>query len=78
MCRRRCTPAARPPAASSSTGCATATAYAERSEVREHPVTEDGVVLKANIFRLIARRLDHRVETYGWRLEEHDGYCSSS
>lgn len=50
-----------------------ATAYAERSEVLEHPVTEDGVVLETDTFRLLARRLDHRVETYGWRLEEHDG-----
>ena len=50
-----------------------ATAYAERSEVLEHPVAKDGVVLETPAFRLIARRLDHRVETYGWRLEEHDG-----
>lgn len=50
-----------------------ATAYAERSEVLEHPVSEDGVVLTTDRFRLIARRLDHRIETYGWRLEEHDG-----
>lgn len=50
-----------------------ATAYAERSEVREHPVAEDGVVFETDRFRMIARRLDHRVQTYGWRLEEHDG-----
>lgn len=30
-------------------------------------------MLETDSFRLIARRLDHRVETYGWRLEEHDG-----
>ena len=50
-----------------------ATAYAERSEVIEHPVEQDGTVLATPGFRLIARRLDHRVETYGWRLEEHAG-----
>ena len=48
-----------------------ATAYAERSQVLEHPVAENGVVLQTPTFRLIAQRLDHRVETFGWRLEEH-------
>ncbi len=50
-----------------------ASAYAERSEVVEHPVTDDGVVLETPRFRLMARRLDHRVPTVGWRLEERDG-----
>lgn len=50
-----------------------ASAYVERSEVLEHPVAEDGVVLEAPGFTLSARRLDHRVPTYGWRLQERDG-----
>ena len=50
-----------------------ASAYAERSEVVEHPVATDGVVLETSRFRLMARTLDHRIETLGWRLEEHDG-----
>lgn len=50
-----------------------ATAYSERSEVLEHPVEQDGTVLETPGFRLIARRLDHRVDTYGWRLEEPAG-----
>jgi ribonuclease Z len=50
-----------------------ASAYAERSEVLEHPVAQDGPVLETPDLRLVARRLDHRVETYGWRLEEREG-----
>jgi ribonuclease Z len=42
-------------------------------EVREHPVSSDGVVYDGPRFMLQARALDHRIETYGWRLQEHDG-----
>lgn len=50
-----------------------ASAYAERSQVVEHPVSADGVVLETPALTLTARRLDHRVPTYGWRLQERDG-----
>lgn len=42
-------------------------------EVREHPVAGDGVVDTWPGLRLEARALDHRVATYGWRLQEPDG-----
>jgi ribonuclease Z len=42
-------------------------------EVREHPVSGDGVVDTWPGLQLHARALDHRVETYGWRLQEPDG-----
>ncbi|MGH3332497.1 MAG: ribonuclease Z [Nocardioidaceae bacterium] len=42
-------------------------------EVREHPVNADGVVYDGPGFTLQARALDHRIETYGWRLQEYDG-----
>lgn len=42
-------------------------------EVREHPVSDDGVVYDGPGFSLQARALEHRIETYGWRLQEHDG-----
>ncbi|GAB2735088.1 ribonuclease Z [Nocardioides pakistanensis] len=42
-------------------------------QVREHPVAGDGVVDIWPGLRLEARALDHRVETYGWRLQEPDG-----
>lgn len=41
-------------------------------EVREHPVSGDGVVAAGTHLALQARALDHRIETYGWRLEEPD------
>ena len=50
-----------------------ASAYHESSAVRPHPLTDEGVVARARTYRLVARRLDHRVETFGYRLEEPDG-----
>jgi ribonuclease Z len=42
-------------------------------EVREHPVATDGIVDTWPGLTLHAAALRHRVETYGWRLEEPDG-----
>jgi ribonuclease Z len=42
-------------------------------EVREHPVSGDGLVDTWPGLELRAAALDHRVETYGWRLQEPDG-----
>jgi ribonuclease Z len=42
-------------------------------EVREHPVSGAGLVDTWPGLALHARALDHRVETYGWRLEEPNG-----
>src|SRR3954469_19147137 len=42
-------------------------------DVREHPVAEDGPVDDWGTLSLHARALDHRVDTYGWRLQEPDG-----
>ena len=50
-----------------------ASAHERLVAVREHPVTHDGVVHDGRRFALHARALDHRVETYGWRLQEPDG-----
>jgi ribonuclease Z len=44
-----------------------------RPSVRAHPVPGAATVADAPPFRLIARPLDHRTETVGWRLEEPDG-----
>jgi ribonuclease Z len=41
--------------------------------VREHPVAGNGIVHDGPQLTLEARALDHRVETYGWRLRERDG-----
>jgi ribonuclease Z len=50
-----------------------ASAAAEGPEVREHPVSADGIVDRWPDLVLSAAALDHRVPTYGWRLEEPDG-----
>jgi ribonuclease Z len=50
-----------------------ASAAADGPEVREHPVSADGVVDTWPGLVLSARALDHRVPTYGWRLQEPDG-----
>jgi ribonuclease Z len=50
-----------------------ASAHAQPVEVRTHPVAGDGVVYDGPAFALHARALDHRIETYGWRLQEPDG-----
>ena len=41
-------------------------------DLRPHPVNADGLVEDGPPLRIIARRLDHRTETVGWRLEEPD------
>ncbi|HEY0239339.1 MAG TPA: ribonuclease Z [Friedmanniella sp.] len=50
-----------------------ASAAADGPDVREHPVSADGVVDSWPGLVLSARALDHRVPTYGWRLQEPDG-----
>lgn len=42
-------------------------------QVREHPVSGDGLVDTWPHLELHARALDHRVETYGWRVQEPEG-----
>lgn len=52
---------------------AKAAIFEQRVEVRANAVEGPGVVSAGPPFSLIAGRLDHRVETLGWRLEEPDG-----
>lgn len=40
--------------------------------LRPHPVAEDGVAAERHRFSLVAARLDHPTETFGWRVEEPD------
>ena len=50
-----------------------ASAYHETAAVRPHPLVDEGVVAEARGYRLVAGRLEHRIETFGYRLEEPDG-----
>ena len=49
-----------------------ASAYYERAEIQPRPTSKDGEVATVGGSRLIARHLDHRIDTLGWRLEEPD------
>ena len=50
-----------------------ASAFHETADLREEPVTGDGVVARSPHWTLRAARLDHSVEAFGYRLEERDG-----
>jgi ribonuclease Z len=50
-----------------------ASASAFELDVREHPVSADGLVDTWPGLALHAAALDHRVDAYGWRLQEPDG-----
>ncbi len=50
-----------------------ATPFHETAELREEPVHGDGVIASGPFGTLQARRLDHPVDTFGYRLEEPDG-----
>ena len=50
-----------------------ASVFAERAEVRRRPVHRDGAVHTGPPATVVARRLDHDPETYGYRVEEPPG-----
>ncbi len=50
-----------------------ATPFFETAELIEQPVTGDGVVATGEFGSLMARRLEHSIDSYGYRLVEPDG-----
>lgn len=50
-----------------------ASIFDQQVELRVHPVAEPGQVGAAPGLRLLADRLNHRVDAVGWRLEEEPG-----
>jgi ribonuclease Z len=50
-----------------------ASAFHETADLREEPVSAEGVLATGAFGALEARRLDHPVEAFGYRLEEPDG-----
>ncbi|GAA4024836.1 ribonuclease Z [Allokutzneria multivorans] len=50
-----------------------ATAFYEVADLREEPVQDDGIVAAGDFGALTARRLEHSVESFGYRLTEPDG-----
>ena len=51
----------------------TASFAERRMPVRAHPVDGPATVAEGPAFRIVARPLEHRTETVGWRVEEPDG-----
>jgi ribonuclease Z len=50
-----------------------ASVFHEVADLRPSPVTEDGVLAEGRFGTLEARRLEHPVESFGYRLVEPDG-----
>ncbi len=50
-----------------------ASIYHDVGKVAAKPIRGEGVIHKSKKLEISARRLDHAVETYGYRLREHDG-----
>jgi ribonuclease Z len=51
-----------------------ASAFHDVTDIREHPVTDEGCVADGPFGRLEARRLDHSLDAVGYRLVEPDGH----
>jgi len=47
--------------------------YDDQADIRQRPIEADGVVVATPGWTLSARRLDHSVEAFGYRLEEPEG-----
>lgn len=45
----------------------------EEPELSEHPIEREGPIAQAEGLRIEARRLDHTVDTFGYRVEEPPG-----
>jgi ribonuclease Z len=50
-----------------------ASVFDEAADLRTEPIEQDGVVATGRFGVLEARRLDHRIESFGYRLVEPDG-----
>jgi len=50
-----------------------ASVYEERAEIHNRPVSESGIIDESPALILSARQLDHRIPTYGYRVDEPDG-----
>lgn len=50
-----------------------ASIYHEVAHVTPRPIRGEGIIYENEKLQIIARRLDHGVETFGYRLQERDG-----
>lgn len=51
-----------------------ASIYRARATLVPHPIVEPGVIAETTGFNVTCERLDHGVETFGYRLQELDGF----
>jgi ribonuclease Z len=50
-----------------------ASVFYDAADIRPEPVDKDGIILTSPKWALEARRLDHGIDTFGYRLVEPDG-----
>ncbi|MGO9029718.1 MAG: ribonuclease Z [Acidimicrobiales bacterium] len=50
-----------------------ASVFRDRADIRPVPVERDGTAVDDGTLTIVAGRLDHEPETFGWRVEEPDG-----
>lgn len=50
-----------------------ASVFYDTADIRPEPVNKDGLIAKSQKWELEARKLDHGIDTYGYRLVEPDG-----
>ena len=50
-----------------------ASIFYDAATITRHPISESGCIAETKTWQLFAARLDHGVETYGYRLKERDG-----
>ena len=50
-----------------------ASAHDDAVQLDEHPITGDGAIAQDEFGTLLAMRLDHRIDAFGYRLEEPEG-----
>lgn len=49
-----------------------ASIYHDVAKMDPKPVHDEGIIFKGPKYNIIAKRLDHGVETFGYRIQEHD------
>ena len=51
-----------------------ASIYHNVATIKENPITTEGVIFKAENYRIEAYKLDHTVESWGYRMVENDSF----
>jgi ribonuclease Z len=49
-------------------------AYHNSANLIEHPISKEGLIFENEKFNIIAKSLDHIIDTYGYRIQEKNSY----